>query len=244
MKIGVKIHPDNPGYLKDIKNYIDFIELVAIEGKSYNFLKSNQLPVIIHSEDFNYQANLVNADNNVVNKRYLEFLIDMVKKFKAPYIILNPGIKINNRCTVQNLSALLKKEYVKKVIIENQPALKNKTYPFFGRNYDEIQAILKQAGIGFCFDFAHAFASAFYFEKEPLRFCMDILELRPRHIHISNGRSMSFLDLHLHFTKGDFDMGKLKELIPKDAWVTVDTTNDLLEQLEEIAFLRGEQKSG
>jgi endonuclease IV len=238
MKIGVKLWADHKDYAKKILPHVDFFEVVAEAGKNFSFLSAIKKPVIIHAEDFSFQTNLANPENNAISKDYLQFALDLQKKINASYVILNPGIRFNNKCTIQNHIDLFKKLPVKKILFENQPPLKNRTYPFFCRTYDDLYDMCRKTGAGFCFDFDHAYASAFFFERDPVKFCKDILDLRPKHIHISNGKNASYIDYHLHFHEGDFNMMQMKELLPSDVWITVDTANDLDQQIEEIKFLR------
>jgi endonuclease IV len=238
MKVGVKLWADNKDYARKIEKHVDFFEVIAEEGKNYSFLTKIKKPLIIHAEDFRFQTNLANPENNTLSIRYLTFAFDLLKKHGAPYIILNPGIRFNNKCIILNHVALFKKFNAKKILVENQPPLKNRTYPFFCRNYDEVYEMFRKTGVGFCLDFDHAYASSYFFERETMKFCCDLLDMKPRHIHISNGKNNSYIDYHLHFTEGDFNMMQMKELIPPDMWVTLDTANDLDQQLEEIRFLR------
>ncbi|MBU1975084.1 MAG: hypothetical protein KKG59_01630 [Nanoarchaeota archaeon] len=238
MKIGVKIHPDNKEYIQQIKPHVDFFEIIAIQGKSYGFLNRINIPLVIHAEDFKYKTNLANPANNDISAVYLRFAFDLLKEHKAEHLVLNPGVRFNNKCTSDNHAKIFHKFGYKKVLIENQPPLKNRTYPFYARNYDEMRQFLKKTKAGFCLDLDHAYASAFFFNRDPVDFIKDMLDLKPKHIHISNGRSQSYIDAHLHFAEGDFNMLQMKELIPNDVWVTIDTNSDLNEQLEEIKFLR------
>jgi endonuclease IV len=238
MKIGVKLFSQQKDYARKIGPHVDFFEVVAEEGKNYSFLSKIQKPLIIHAEDFKFQSNLANPENNSVSIAYLNFAFELMKTTKAEYVILNPGIRFNNKCTLQNHIELFKKFNAKKILIENQPPLKNRTYPFFARTYDEIYEFIKKTGVSFCLDFDHAYASSFFFERDAQKFCTDFLDLKPRHIHMSNGKNASYIDYHLHFNEGDFNMMQMKDLIPDDMWVTIDTQNDYDAQLEEIKFLR------
>jgi hypothetical protein len=239
MKVGVKIFPDNKEYAKRIESHVDFYEVVIIEGKKYDFMKKLDKPFFLHSEDFKYQTNLANPDVNKANVRYLSYALGLLKEYNALGLIVNPGTRFNNRCSIDNFVKLFKKFNAKKIIIENQPPLKNRTYPFFARNYDEVYTLLKKTGVFCCIDLLHAYSSSFFFDKDPEKFCKDLLDLKPKNIHISNGRNGSYIDYHLHFSDGDFNMMQMKALIPKDALVTLDTPNDFDIQLEEIRFIKG-----
>ena len=244
MKLGVKIYPDNPEYARKIKDHVDFYEVMCVEGANYGFMSTLEKPLVLHAEDFKYQTNLANPANNIGSEHYLKFIFDLLKRYGAEHIIMNPGIRFNNKCTTDNMKVLFRKFPVRKIFIENQPPLKSRTYPFFCRSYDEVRIFLKNYQTKFCFDFDHAFASAFFFDKEPFEFCRNLLDLKPEHIHISNGKNLSYLDTHLHFDEGDFNMVAMKEMMPKDTYVTVDTVNDLQEQIEELKFLREPEYRG
>jgi endonuclease IV len=238
MKIGVKLFADNKEYAKKIGKLVDFFEVIVEEGKNYSFLSKIDKPIVLHAEEFKFKTNLGNPENNAFSIQYLDHVFALLKTYGAQYIILNPGIRFNNKCTTQNHIALFKKYNVKKILLENQPPLKNRTYPFYCRNYDEAYELMKRSGVSLCFDFDHAYASSFFFERDSAKFCRDILDLKPRHIHISNGKNTSYIDYHLHFHEGDFNIMQMKELIPENVLVTIDTANDLDEQIEEIKFLR------
>ncbi|MFH1399937.1 MAG: TIM barrel protein, partial [Nanoarchaeota archaeon] len=156
----------------------------------------------------------------------------------AKFVVVNPGVKFNNRCSVQQFAAVLSRFPKERILFENMPPLRNRTYPHYGRNYDEVQSIIKLTGFGFCLDFCHAAASAYFFEREPVKFCEDLVDLNPTIFHLSNGKKRSFIDQHLHFDEGEFDMVAFRSMLPQDAWVELETPLHEHIQLREIEFLR------
>ncbi|MDP1759954.1 MAG: hypothetical protein Q8L01_00585 [Candidatus Woesebacteria bacterium] len=65
MKIGIKTF-DNPFFLESLKEKADFIEIMAIEGNNYDFLKKFSLPIVIHAQHENFGIN--NADKTKYKK--------------------------------------------------------------------------------------------------------------------------------------------------------------------------------
>ena len=49
MKIGIKTF-DDALLLESLKEKADFIEVMAIEGNNYDFLKKFSLPIVIHAQ--------------------------------------------------------------------------------------------------------------------------------------------------------------------------------------------------
>ncbi len=70
MKIGVKTY-DNPLFLKEFVDKVDFFEVMAIEGKDYSFLKSFNKPVVVHAQHDSFGIN--NADKSKRENKLMPF---------------------------------------------------------------------------------------------------------------------------------------------------------------------------
>ena len=118
MKIGVKTY-NNPEFLKELENKVDFFEVMAIRNNNYDFIKEFSLPIIIHAEHQSFEIN--NADKNKIdlNQESINFAIKIANSCNAKKIIIHPGTTNNNTSSKEQAINFLKNFNDTRILIEN-----------------------------------------------------------------------------------------------------------------------------
>lgn len=235
MKIGLKIF-DKKGYdsIKPLFDKIDFIEVMAIEGDDYSFLKDFKKDIVIHCMHTGFGINFANPMKFSKNRSALRFAIKLADEFDAKFIVVHAGEKEAGFCAEVNIGHFLKK-YDDRILIENVP-YKVKKYERYFFDYNNVKRIKEEAEKGFCLDFEHAVRSANQMGADVLKFVKDLMRLNPVYFHICDGDGKE--KEHLYLGEGNLPLKEFKKLIPKDAWVLIETWPDAKKQKKDIAFMR------
>lgn len=161
-------------YLEEVKklieegeiDFIDYIKLFSISGDLSPFewcvSKKN---VMFHGLIGDIGSNI--ADVNFFENRNLELQKYYFEKSNTPYISMHINAmqepildeEESLKIIVENVEKL-KKEFNKKIILENVPGFKNRgKYNYFA-NPEFISKVIKKANCGFLLDIGHARAAA------------------------------------------------------------------------------------
>ena len=160
MKIGIKTF-DDAFFLENLKEKADFIEIMAIEGNNYDFLKKFSLPIVIHAQHENFGIN--NSDKTIYQKNLnsINFAKKIADLINAKKIILHPGALLNENHSKQQSIQFMGEIKDKRILIENLPAKKN-----ICSTPNQTKDFLKQTNLGFCLDINHAIETAIYLNKD------------------------------------------------------------------------------
>ena len=245
MKIGLKIWDEKDlDKITPLLNKIDFLEVMAIEGKDYSFLKKVKLPITVHCMHCNFGVNFSNAMNFVKNRNALRYAISLADKYNAKFIIVHPGFKEKGFCAVNNISHFLSNFNDERILVENMPFIDDERSEFFGYSLGELSKIIEYSNKNFCLDFGHAGITAKLRDENVGEFIKDLMKLKPKYFHICGvkfGKKTNLLEgmeNHTSLFKGDLPIKEIKKLIPKNAWVLLETWHNLAEHEKDIEFLR------
>ena len=89
-----------------------------------------------------------------------------------------------------------------------------------------------------CLDFPHAAEYAHSIGEPYTNFIRGLLRLRPKYFHISDTRIQNKRDLHLHLKDGNLRIEYLKDLVPEDAKIVIETAHYFRKQHKDIDILR------
>jgi len=235
MKIGVKIF-DEEEFVEYFQDKADFIEVMAIEGKNYDFLKKYKIPYIIHAQHAGFRVNFADKTKNKKNLSSINFAIKLANKIGAKKIIQHPGNLYNKSCSKENALNLLKRIKDKRIIIENvaRDGKRLCTTP------EQTKEFLKKSKQGFLFDLAHCYINATILKKDPIKLIKQFLKLKPSHFHISGQNSKSKKDQHLSFKskKANLPLKKILKLYPKNAWITLETEPNIKKIKHDINYIK------
>ncbi len=246
MKLGFKLFTTNENLFIKAKEIIeakkaDFIELYIVpnhQPKNIEILKN--IPLILHAPNYNHKFNL-GVDNKIFRDsiQTIKKIIEDVNTNKA---IFHPGVK-DKDFSEQVLESNIKKIKEEKIdiIMENIPCISfDKKYELPYASLEQFKKLVNKFNLKVCIDIAHTFASANYLNIDKFTNLNDFLKLKPFMIHICDGDFNSDIDKHLSFNKGDFPLAKIKEAIPNNSLITVETPkrNGLSEDLINLNYFK------
>jgi len=244
MKIGVKAFPDNREYLKQLasKTELDFVEIMAVQGEDFSFLKKLGLPVVVHCEHFEFGVNLADAKRNDKNRAAIHFAMDTADAFDSRFIVLHPGVKEKSACSLDNTINTVKGLDDKRIIMENMPFRygPNGTFRHVGSSFEEMKSLMSATGKGMCLDLGHVNTVAFNKGVDAIGLVKKFMELRPAYFHMSDNKGPT--DIHTSLGEGSMDIDALKKAIAKQAknpMVAIETVINLEKQINDISMMRG-----
>jgi deoxyribonuclease IV len=230
LKFGLKLWSTNTNLFEKAKEAfnkkrIDFIELTSI-ADSFNKISLEKLkgvPVIIHCQNAN--VDLSKKDCLSQNRAAIKNAQKFADFFESEYIIIHPGYSGK----LENTKNILNEFKDPRFCIENMPGITVRGEKCIGNRANE----LKTLGDNFCLDFAHAIKAAVSHKIQPHKLIKDLLILRPKIFHFSDGNMDSELDEHLNIGEGDFDFKKLLVYIDKNkqSHITLETPKENLEEI-------------
>jgi len=232
MKVGIKVYRYAKG-IEKFFGFVDFVEVMAIEGRDYAAFESLGIPLIIHAQHQGFEVNNADIKKYEKNASSINFAIKLADKFNAKKIILHPGEIENEDCSEENALSFVKNLRDRRILVENMPDSNHLCF-----DLDKTRYFLTETRKGFCFDVNHAIREDLSLKREYLGKINSFLKLKPSHYHIGGqdfiGRE------HLNFKYSDIDLKKIVGLFPKDAEISIETSGDMdLEGLkEDVRVLR------
>ncbi len=232
-KIGLKVWSTNISYIIPAaelykKKLFNYIELYVVPSSIKEYLKwwrSVEFPFFLHAphsySGFNLSLRDLESQNRLLLKEIDSFRIALNPK----QVIFHTGIKGSIDETVRQIK-LFKNEFPKLfdiAILENKPKLGINNELCICASPDEMKIILLKTGLGFCLDMGHAIYYSAWAETGWEKVINLFMKLGPNVFHLSDGDINSKIDLHLNFGKGNFDLCRIIQMIPSDAYLSIET---------------------
>ena len=238
MLVGAKVaEPSAVGFLREVADEADFVEVIAVVGNDYSFIREFDLPVVLHNKHYSRGVNFADPHKDALNRESLEFSLKLADELCARAVIVHPESRENDGCSEDVFARLLSDYPDRRILIESMPYdLRGRS--FFAYDRESMGRLMARTGRGMCLDFAHASEAAHSLGKDPIIFVKELLSLEPAHYHISDTVLAGSEDLHLHLGEGDLPIGQFKRLLPKDAWVTLETPPEGMKTKKDIEYLR------
>jgi endonuclease IV len=238
MFAGVKIiEPSAESFLEEVTEHIDFIEVMAVLGNDYSFVKSFSLPVVIHNMHFTWGVNFVNPKKAELNRKSLDFSLKLADEFSARRIIVHPERFEDESCSETEFIRFLSGYNDERIIIESMP-YEGEGCRFFAYDYASMKRLLSGTGKRMCLDFAHSSEAAVALKREPVSFIRELIKLNPVHYHLSDTKLGSGRDMHIRLREGDLPIDEYIRMLPKDAWVTLETPHDAENTKKDVEYLK------
>ena len=234
MKIGVKTF-DVGNFLKTLEKNIDFFELMAVQEKNYSFVKNLSIPIIIHAEHSNFDINPADSSKKELNKKSIQFAIQMANLVNAKKIIVHPGDieKGNKNCSIKNAINFFKEINDDRILIENLPTSKNPKIKALCQTPHQIKKFMKKTNTKFCFDINHAIESMKKFDGKNYNFIKRYLKLNPAHYHIG-GHKFKEKKTHFSFLDSDLDLKRVLKFYPENAEISLEVNVILKTETDAI----------
>ncbi len=234
MKIGVKTF-DNPKFLKNFENKVDFFEIMAAQKNDYSFLKNFSLPIVIHAEHDKFGFNPADISKKEFNMKAIKFAIKIADLSNAKKIIVHPGQIENKNCSIKNAINFFKEINDKRILIENLPNSRNPNIIRLCQTPIQIKKFMKETGAGFCFDVNHALIGIKHFEN--YEFIEEYIKLNPNHYHIGGQRSLNG-ETHISFLNSDLNLKEILKYYPENSEITLETEVDVEKTEEDLKIVR------
>jgi endonuclease IV len=244
MKIGVKIWPDNAAYAAEIAGHVDFIEVMAKRNSDFSFLEDIDLPFVVHAEHGGQGVNYADTGNRPLSEETIRLATVLADRINARTIVAHSGYldaKPVPSISADNAISFLRDLKDNRIVIENlvfRELFEGRwiSYPF--STPEQMRALMDATGKCICLDLSHANVTASFLGKEHMPMVEKFMELRPRHFHACGGVAGEPNDMHVHLWEGTFNITAFKRLLPKTAWVTLETPPDMEGQLRDIEMMR------
>ena len=234
MKFGVKTFFDAE-FADYFKDKADFLEVMAVVGEDYSFLDGYLLPIVVHAMHSGFGINLADEGLYEKNREAVDFAIEVANRCGAKKIIVHAGRLSNENCSVEMAVDFLE-GLDDRIIVEN---LTDRECGGICSRPKEMRDFVSRTGRGFCFDVNHAMEVAVaedgvdYFD-----YIRKFVEMGPVHCHLGGCVPGDKGREHLSFVEAEFSVGDVLGMLPKDAWVTIETTNDVEGVESDLGFLR------
>lgn len=236
MKIGVKTF-DNPEFLKQFEDKVDFFEIMAIQTNDYSFLKDFSLPIVIHAEHQAFGVNPADSSKKELNLRSINFARKVANLSNAKKIIVHPGFieKGNQNCSLKNSIDLFKEIGDKRILIENLPKF-HKEGKSLASSSGKIKKIMKNAGTQFCFDVNHHLKNLKKLGRN-YDFIKKYVQLNPAHYHIGGQRILERKE-HTCLEDSELDLKQILSYYPENAEITLETETDIAKVEKDVEIIR------
>jgi len=237
MNIGFKIFsPDQVELLEKFSDYVDFVEIMAVQSYRIDAFDGIKLPIYIHCEHEDFGINLPDLGKEQASRQAISHSLKLADRLKAIKVVVHPGYIDNDKCSEDQAIKILSGFNDDRIIIENMPVKGANNY--LCRETESIGNFMARSGKGFCLDFGHATLAAKAGNNDPAEFVESLVGLGPVYYHISD-TIYAELDDHRHLGRGDSPLKQYLKLIPWDSYVTVETAKENEQvMLADIRYLR------
>lgn len=239
MKAGIKVFSTNHELFSEAdklyeEGKICYLEVYVVPG-SYKYsigkLRKLNVPIVLHCTHSGHGFNLGNKNKIKENKKIFDEVLAFASEIDTKDIVVHPGFgEIDDSIsTIKNLGC-------NNYIIENMPRWGESKEDMIGYSKDKLKQYV-DIGMRFCLDLAHAYKAAISLGRDPKKFILDLIDLKPCMFHISDGHLKWGKDEHLSLGEGEFDLKFLKGLIG-DARVSFETPKKegLKEDIKNIEY--------
>ncbi len=202
-------------------------------------LKESGIPITLHCEHQSFGVNFANPDNHEKNTSAIRFVLQLADRLESEFIVVHPGVKENNECSIQNTIDTLKQFNDKRLIIENMPLFgflgKGKSPEFFGVSVEEMKELLSKTGRNMCLDFGHAVVKAFDTGEDYIQLVKRFMEFQPVYFHISDNEGSH--DTHTNLGEGVLDLSAFKSMVGNHH-IAIETKVNLEKQVNDIRMFK------
>ena len=233
MNLGAKTY-DDPLFIKSVEKSADFLEIMAIEGKDYTFLKEFSKPIVIHAQHEVFGLNTADPSKRAKNLSSISYAIKMADMFKSKKVVLHPGRVDEENCSEEEAISFIKSINDERILLENICFPKSSLC----LTPENMAKVLKETGKGFCLDINHAIVAALSLNKDPYEFLEEFSKLNPQLYHLG-GQDINENDkTHLSFKNSNLDLNKIFKIIPKNAEITLEVTTNANLTNYDLNFIR------
>ena len=215
----------------------DYLELYIVPGTLENLSKWRKLkiPYIIHCPHFAHGFNLAQTQKQAFNREIFYEVQEYADALQAPLIIIHGGMGGEAEETARQLAAL----HEARALIENKPhhviTKTGERLMCRGTTPEEIDAICRTAGCGFCLDFGHAICSANSHGVPWMEYVQSFLNLGPIMFHLSGIQdAASEIDSHSHISVNEGIVRQILRLVTDGKRISIETNKESRTDLNDF----------
>lgn len=224
IQYGLKLWSINTDLAEDAGKLIcddlfQYVELMPVPGTSIEPFVGVNVPYIIHITTEKFGLNISDDKKHDMSLRMINDCMEWADRLNADYLILHPGFG-----NIGSALALLDRISDRRVLIENMPVKGMNGEAMLGYGREQLEQ-LAGGKFGFCLDFGHAIKAAFSCGIDYRLYIKDLIKLKPKVFHISDGTHTYEKDEHLGIGQGDYDMRFLLSSIGRmgPGYITLET---------------------
>lgn len=245
--MGIKLWSDNLYYLNEIirlqrMQTFDYIELYSLPGtfdKHIDFWTNLKSHYIIHASHFGHGVNLGQKEAEDINRKLINEARAFADRLNADIVIVHPGINGTKEETIRQLNGFNDQ----RLIIENKPYYGyTKDQICVGSAPSDINAIMQETGLRFCFDVGHSIYAANGLGINPFQIICDFTKMNPVVVHLTDGDWAALHDVHKHYGEGNFPLSDILDLLPSEKLFTNEAGKKSKENLNDfesdVAYLK------
>jgi sugar phosphate isomerase/epimerase len=230
MLLGVKTYEDR-NFIEYFKDKVDFIEVMSFADNKYLL----GAKVVIHCKHQGFGINPADKKKEKENRNELRAGQEIANLCNSSKIIFHPGFIENNDCSKEQAIKILREIEDKRIIIENLQKKKDSNTPC--SNPEETKEFMEKTGKELCFDINHAISVAFQENLDPYDFIENFLKLNPVHYHLG-GQTLPDDTTHLALTESNIDLRKVIGMLPENAEISLEVTQDIKKTEEDVKLFR------
>ncbi|MDY6931781.1 MAG: TIM barrel protein, partial [Halobacteriota archaeon] len=163
---------------------------------------------VIHITTERQGVNIADLTKKKLNLKRINNCVEWADKLNAKYLILHPGYGL-----VDDAIEFINDIKDRRFLIENMPKVGLDDEPMIGYKSEQMEELMDDTDMGFCLDLNHAAKAAVSLNTPYKEFIGELLKLRPKMFHISDGKLDNEKDEHLNIGEGDYDFEFLLKCI-------------------------------
>ena len=234
ISFGLKLYSTNSDLLNKAKvlienNTFQYIELTPIPDTEITPFLEAAVPYVIHITTERHGVNIADNKKKEFNIKTIGNCIEWADKLNAKYLILHPGFGL-----VDDAIEFLNDIKDRRILIENMPKVGLNGESMIGYTPEQIKKLIDNK-FGLCLDLNHAIKAAVSLRRHYKNFIKEFLKLKPKLVHISDGKLNNEKDEHFNIGEGDYDFEFLMSCVKRSEskYVTLETPRTKLNSFDE-----------
>jgi len=234
IRYGLKIWSTNAALMPQAYDAVrnkefSYVELTPIPGTAVDPFISYDVPYVIHATTERNGVNIGDRKKKALNKKAIDECIVWADKLNAQNIILHPGYG-----SFQDAKEFLKSLSDSRILLENMPVKGLNAERMIGHSPGQLTE-LSSGKTGYCLDYGHAIKAAASLKMPPDELIEQLLSLRPKMFHISDGFLSRETDEHLSIGEGEYEFQTLISAVKRSSsrQVTLETPRKNLSSIAE-----------
>ena len=195
-------------------------------------LHESGVPFTLHAPHSTLGVNLADKSMLEINAKAYKEVALFAEALSPKYTVVHAGVNGSIDETIRQLKIIQPQN----ILIENKPYKTIYGEPICrGAVFEEVKTVIDAYGCGFCLDIGHAVCSANSIGIDPYIQLKHFQSLGPSCYHLSDNRWDEEIDRHMHLGQGNYDFGKICDIINLQNDIAIETAKDSKTNLMDFA---------